>query len=198
MGRTLPPALPRQVISLLSILLVVFLVAFPSSSSLMATLVLLGGGLFLLGPRLGQSSTEVQMQPMEDAIRTQLAKQGSQPKPSLQNPAGASQSAAKPKARTDSSPDNEYATAASATGPGTGSVAKEVAHPHQSRSANGSGGQTSRGEPKTIGQPTPAAVDKAASVPKNEPQESRSPQAKSTTGSTPPLAGGAAVLARLR
>ena len=79
MARPMPQAFPRQIITLLSILLVILLIAFPSSSSIVVTLVLLGGAVFFLQSKASRKGTrEVEMQPMEAAIQAAMMKQSTQ------------------------------------------------------------------------------------------------------------------------
>ena len=189
-------ALPRQIISLVSVLLVVFLVAFPSSSAIVATLVLLGGGAFLLQSRAGQTVGEVQMQPLEDARRMAAALR-SEPVDSLGTASTASVASSQNQSQANGVPGS------------TGE--QQLSRQSADIKIPAPGSRPGKARDRTISQDTlPDSLPKESSSAKKEaeaPMERQEPptsqldrkrEPPKANGSPAPLAGGAAVLARLR
>lgn len=200
MGVQIPQAMPRQAITLLSILMAVILVAFPSSSTIVAILVLVGGGVFLLQPKASATSiSEVKMQPMSKAFQSVLRQAGEEkPAGTVNGTVSEPSVSAKVKAADEES-----------TGKEPPQVLHQKAKPAQTESTPGP--RASSAAKPELGPKVPQYVangveeqnkETTAVMPSggNGSDQLRAGKeaAKRSTSGSAPLAGGAAVLARLR
>lgn len=181
MASRMPPALPKDLVAILTILLVVVLVSFPASSAQVSVLVLVGGCVyFLLTSRTKQTAAELQMQRVPDMrsiLLTRLeAKRAAQEYKTGQQ-------------REETSSQEDVSTAINQ---------RKADNAKNAPKAEGSGlvPQTTFKQAAAVGQPK--AVEVApSSKPVAKAKETATPEAGNRP-SNAPLAGGAAVLARLR
>lgn len=212
MARPMPQAFPRQIITLLSILLVILLIAFPSLSTIVMTLVLLGGAVFFLQSKASRQGTrEVEMQPMEAAIQAAMMKQSTQGRqlPSEGETAQTAEIELTPVKPASKAADSTGAEALDKDASPTQTAAAEKPEALKSDERIANGHSKEQGSPPASDrvvapvQSEDDTVRNSASTGKPTLENSSvrnvaSQQSKPANGTAAPLAGGAAVLARLR
>ena len=216
-----PQAFPRQIITLLSILMAVLVLAFPSSPRVVLTLVLLGGAVFffLNSKASKQGVIEVEMQPVEAAIQAAMTKQDMQDRQSPPKQTAAKEGAVKAAESAKpveielthmepSSKAADKAGAEKAVVPAHPSedgkldaLSKQAianGHSKESETSSAKSEKTTRPGREAGARPKHDATVQEQTLQNETVRNVASKQSKPANATAAPLAGGAAVLARLR
>ena len=190
MSSSVPPRLPKDIITILTVLFVVLVVSFPASSSQIAVLIFVGGGVFLLlssktwqKPADGQAPSA---STVPSVLLARLAAQRAEEEKGTtetEHLKGSQSPAGSLKATQDSAVGNAPKQQQILSNGVSTSLPEAVTSPTENRAAQSSDG---------------TATARRVAKPVKGTDNARTPPLTDSQAGGPPLAGGAAVLARLR